>query len=253
MRRIGAYEVVRRPHAFYAGRTALGIHGLPFAFERAPLLSVAVYAPARAPRMAGVVGVTASRKLTTVVECESLPVTSPASTWAMLATELTVRELTILADAIVRIPRAEGGRPEPHRQGATPEQLRAAAMAPRRRGRAKLLTALARARVGSMSVLESEYRLAAEEAGLPEPELDVEIRNERGRLIGIGDVVYRDARVVVEVEGDHHRTSRTQWDRDLEKYAAYGAAGWRVVRVTSRHIRRSTRAVEMVAAALAAV
>ena len=55
--------------------------------------------------------------------------------------------------------------------------------------------------------------------------------------IGITEFVYRRQRVVVEVEGDHHRTSRAQWNRDIDKYAAYAAEGWEVVRLTSRHVR----------------
>jgi len=251
LRNVAGYETVRRPHVFYAGRTALGILALPFGGDPDAPLTVAVITPAQRPRMIGVTSTRLSANLATVTEYDGLPVTSPASTWAMLAGELSERELTILADAIVRIPRGTGGAPQPERQLATPAQLRAAALAPYRRHRAKLLRALERARVGSMSVLETEYRPAAEDAGLPEPDLDVEIRDARGRLIGIGDLVHREEGVVVEVEGDQHRTSRAQWDRDLEKHAAYNAAGWKVVRVSARHIRGSRRAVEMVGAALA--
>ena len=84
-------------------------------------------------------------------------------------------------------------------------------------------------------------------AGLPEPELDVEIRDASGSLCGITEIVYRKYRTLVEIEGDHHRTDQQQWDRDIEKYAAYVAEGWEVVRLTSRHIRGShPRAVAIV-------
>ncbi|GEK86275.1 hypothetical protein GCM10007198_04050 [Microbacterium aerolatum] len=69
--------------------------------------------------------------------------------------------------------------------------------------------------------------------------------------MGISEFVYREYRVVVEVEGDHHRTERTQWNRDIEKYHAYAEAGIEVVRLTSKHIRgRHPTAVEIVRAAL---
>lgn len=251
LHRIGAYECLRRPHAFYAGRTALGIFGLPFGLDAVSPLCVGVLSGARAPRGAGVRGVVLSPKLASVTRYDGLPVTSPASTWAMLAAELSERELTILGDAIVRIPRGRGGRREPARRLGMIEQLRAAATAPHRRHRTTLLRALERVRVGSMSVLESEHRLNAHAAGLPEPELDVEIRDDQGRLVGIADVVHRRQRVIVEVEGDQHRTSRVQWNRDLDKYAAFAALGWEVVRVTGEHIRRSGRDVALVRAALA--
>ena len=55
---------------------------------------------------------------------------------------------------------------------------------------------------------------------------------------------------LVEVEGDHHRTDRRQWDRDIEKYNAYAALGWEVVRLTSTHVRGAKRGVSLVRDAL---
>lgn len=250
MHRLTGFAAVRRPHTFVTGRTALGVFSLPFAATADADLCIGVLAPSRRPRMKGIAAVSIAPALAAVVRFEGIPVTSPASTWALLAAELSERDLTILADAIVRIPRGPGGVPQPESRLATPEQLLASAMVPQRRGRAKLLRALERTRVGSMSVLESEYRLDAQSARLPEPELDVEIRDAAGRLVGIADVVYRAQRVIVEVEGDQHRLSRAQWDRDLEKHAAYTALGWQLVRLSSRHIRRSQRGVDLVRTAL---
>ncbi|WP_424449694.1 hypothetical protein [Microbacterium arborescens] len=54
-----------------------------------------------------------------------------------------------------------------------------------------------------------------------------------------------------EVEGDHHRTSRRQWARDIEKHTAYVALGFEVVRLTSAHIRPTgSAAVTLVGGAL---
>jgi hypothetical protein len=88
-----------------------------------------------------------------------------------------------------------------------------------------------------MSPLETDFRLGASAVGLPEPDLDVEIRDHAGHRLGISDAVYPAYRTVVEVEGDHHRTARSQWNRDIEKYAAYSTEGWEVVRLTAQHIR----------------
>lgn len=74
---------------------------------------------------------------------------------------------------------------------------------------------------------------AGASSGLPEPVLDWPIRNETGRLLGITEIVYPEFRVLVEIEGDQHRVSRRQWIRDIEKYAAYVAEGYEVVRLTS--------------------
>lgn len=205
--------------------------------EPGPELVVAVHAPARAVRRPGIRGVKIAPTLATVTTHEGLRVASPASVWVGMAPELTVRELVVLGDALVRIPRTNGGRPRPEKQLTTIPRLSNAVAAGRRVGVGKLREAIGLIRVGSASPLETEYRLDAAAAGLPDPELDVEIFDASGRFLGITELVHAAFGVLVEVEGDHHRTTRAQWDRDIEKYAAYVAAGWEVVRLTSRHIR----------------
>jgi hypothetical protein len=155
----------------------------------------------------------------------------------MLGAELGVRDLVVLGDSIVRVPRSDRGVLLPDECLGTIAELDHAVAAGRRVGIAKLRDALHLIRVGSASPLETEYRLDAAEAGLPDPELDVEIRDGGGKLLGISEVVYRRCRTVVEIEGDHHRTDRRQWNHDIDKYAAYAAEGWEVVRLTSQHIR----------------
>ena len=240
LRNARAYALVMPPHAFYAGLTAVALHGLPLpdsAGARLEGLCVAVHSPARAVRGRGVDGIRVAPGLASVSDVDGLRVSSPASTWAMLADQLSLRELVILGDAIVRVPRDDRGRPRPEARLATLGQLQAAARAPWRRGRPRLEAALASVRVGSMSPLETDYRLVTVASGLPQPHLDVEVRDAAGRLLGISDAVYAEQSVIAEVEGDHHRTLRAQWDRDIQKYAAYAAHGWEVIRLTSRHIR----------------
>jgi len=103
-----------------------------------------------------------------------------------------------------------------------------------------------------MSPLETDTRLETRAAGLPESELDVEIRAAAGgRLLGISDMHYRAYRVLVEVEGDHHRTDPAQWARDIEKLAAYAAEGYETVRVTAAQVRtHPDKAVALIRAAL---
>jgi hypothetical protein len=230
-----SYAVIMPRQAFFAGRTAAILRGVPVA--PAPTLDVAVFAPARAPRVRGVRARTLSPGYATVQTVDGLRVASPASTWAMLGTELSERELVRLGDAIVRVPRDEHGRPRPERRLATLDDLRAALDVGRRPGAVRLRAALARIRVGAMSPLETDMRLDAVDAGLPEPELDAEVRSVQGRLLGIADGRYRAYRVLIEVEGDHHRTDRRQWARDIEKHAAYAAAGYETVRLTGIQIR----------------
>jgi len=245
LRRAKAYREVMPEHAFFVGRSAAGAYELPI--TPGDDLEIGVLAPSSAPRGRGVRGIKVQPSLVQVRTHEGLRVSTPASTWAMLGRELSVRELVTVGDAIVRIPRDDKGRPQPDRQLATIAHLRLAVEAGPRRGVAKLREAVEHIRVGSSSPLETEYRLDAAAAGLPEPGLDVAIRDGRGALLGITEVAYLEYRTLVEIEGDHHRTDKKQWDRDIEKYAAYVAEGWEVVRLTSRHIRgRRPRAATLV-------
>lgn len=202
-----AYFEVAPAHTFLAGRSAAVAWSLPCDLDGE--LWIGTVAPQRAPRRPNVHGVKVAAHLATVQDHDGFRVTDPPTTWAMLGGELTHRELVILGDAIVRIPRDSRGRPMPETRLATLAQLGAAA-APGRPHRRRLLAALAEIRVGSMSPLETDYRMLASAAGLPEALLDVEIRDASGTLLGISDAVYPDFRTIVEVEGDHHRTSRAQ-------------------------------------------
>jgi hypothetical protein len=235
LRRAQRYDRVMVAHAFFIGRTAAGIWRLPV--DCGGELEVGVPAPHRAPRRRGISGRQVAPHLVSVREHEGFRVASPASTWATLADELSVRELIVAGDAAVHIPRDESARRRPERALATVEQLRAAVVAGPRRGVEKLRAAVERVCTASASPLETEFRLDAEEAGLPQPTLDAEIRDRRGRLLGVTEVAFLDFSVLVEIEGDHHRTSRRQWNRDIEKYAAYVAEGFEVIRLTSAHIR----------------
>lgn len=227
------------PDAFFVGLTAVALRELPLptGFDPEAPLSVAMPSPGRAPRVAGIDGHRVSARLVIGQEHRGLRVTAPADLWASLGGVLSERELIILGDAIVRVPRDRFGEHQPDERLATIAELESSARRPRRRHRDALLRALQRVRVGSMSALETDYRLAADDDGLPEPELDLDVLDASGRRIGIGDVCYRRWGVIVEIEGRHHGTSNAQWDRDLDKYAAYAEAGVELVRLGSKQVR----------------
>lgn len=200
-------------------------------------IDVAVLAPRRAPKGAGVNGHELAPYLTALRTVDGLRVTSPATTWAMLAPLLTVDELVRVGDAIVRIPRRRGmQRGDESDALGTREQLEAAMNAGRRHGVGRLRAALPMIRVGSASPGETDLRLACIRAGLPEPQLDIDVMDRSGVAIGYTELAYPAWRVLIEYEGDHHRTDRAQWLRDIDKHAACIDAGWTVIRLTSRHV-----------------
>ncbi|HQD84431.1 MAG TPA: hypothetical protein PK929_15355 [Quisquiliibacterium sp.] len=258
--RVRAHALVLPPHAFYTGSTALALWGMPLldaaAAPTAPL-EVGSFAPHRPPRRPGILAVQVRPGLahTTMFRVpltgELVCVATPATAWAMLARTHSEHDLVRLGDALVRIPRDDRGRRRPELQLVTPAQLQAAADAGRRQGVERMRRALPQLREHSMSILETDWRLTHLAAGLPEPTLDHEVRDAQHTLLGISDAAFVAARVAVEIDGDHHRTSKRQWGRDIQKQAAYAASGWEMVRLTSQHIRvRPALGIQMVRAAL---
>jgi G:T-mismatch repair DNA endonuclease (very short patch repair protein) len=123
----------------------------------------------------------------------------------------------------------------------------------RGRGKRRAAAALERIREGAESRPETLVRLALVDAGLPEPEVNVDIHDEAGRFLGRGDLVYRRWRLVVEYDGDQHRVDTMQFDRDVRRLDDLAAAGWRVIRVVGRSFFQDCAAtVERVARALLA-
>lgn len=48
--------------------------------------------------------------------------------------------------------------------------------------------------------------------------------------------VFRAQRVIVEYEGDHHRTDRRQWQTDIARHRLLEALECRVIRITARDL-----------------
>nr|WP_274637099.1 hypothetical protein [Microbacterium bovistercoris] len=218
----------------------------------AGLIEASALVPRRSPRAGIVTGHQMSPGLCHVVEHDGYRVSDPASTWAMLADRLTVEELVVLGDSFVRRARVPGTPlDEAPPASATLDDLAAAMNAGRRVGVDRLRRALPLIRTGSSSDLETLQRLGMRDDGLPEPTLDVDVYDESGTFLGCSEIVYIRYKIAVEREGDQHRTSRAQWNRDIRKYQAYSEAGWMVVRVTGQDVRYDrAEAVRRVRAAL---
>lgn len=236
--RARAYLEVAPTGAFFCGPTAAAIMRLPVPLRGGQPIEVGVAAPQRAPRVRGVSSRQVLRKLVELGTARGLPVSSPATTWAMLGRELTRDELVVLGDAIVHLPRIPGTQRLDRQPHASPEDLHGAIAAGQRAGAVKLREALKLIRTGSASPPETLLRLALIDAGYPEPELDVDVYDGAGRLLGASELAYRELKIAYEYESRYHRTSSIRWNRDLVKYARYEEAGWKVIRVTGEGFAR---------------
>ena len=101
------------------------------------------------------------------------------------------------------------------------------------------------------SVRETRLRLCLVLAGLPEPDCNLTVMV--GDLpLGKPDLSYWKYRVLLEYEGDHHRTDRNQWNVDILRFEEFSAEGWESIRVTAVRMRRPRDLVLRVHRALVA-
>lgn len=88
----------------------------------------------------------------------------------------------------------------------------------------------------SRSLKESETRCVLVAAGLPAPELNLDVFDDRGAFLGCGDIVYRRWKVFVEYEGRQHATDPVQFASDIDRYARFRADGWEYQQVTQARL-----------------
>jgi hypothetical protein len=51
------------------------------------------------------------------------------------------------------------------------------------------------------------------------------------------DLVYIAYKLIIEYEGDQHRTDRNQWNRDIDRQEDFARDNWMLIRVTSERAR----------------
>jgi very-short-patch-repair endonuclease len=169
-------------------------------------------------------------------ELNDLPVLRPDRTFVDAATQLHDRELLRVGDWLVATGRTDV------------ETLRTYVFDSHLDGvqRARRIAMMVRA--GAASPRESDLRWEIVRAGLPEPELNVDIIDELGEFIARGDLVYRRWMVVVEYDGWQH--DRDAWQRQYDhlRRERLEGAGWRVIVITAadfRHPMTLVRRIEM--------
>jgi very-short-patch-repair endonuclease len=202
------------------------------------------------PRRRGVIGHRGQFFADEIVELNGMLVTSRVRTWLDIARRMSVDELTVVADHLIRLPRPEfEGRSEVH---ATLEEL--ADMLDRHKGTPgirKARLALEQARIGADSAPETRLRLALEHAGLPEAQLNLATVLSAG-VVRQPDLAYSEYRVAVEYEGEGH-SDPAQIVRDIAREEDFALAGWALVRISKRHMENDAKAaVRKVRAALRA-
>jgi hypothetical protein len=108
---------------------------------------------------------------------------------------------------------------------------------PRSRGVAALRRILADGRVGATvtrSELEDRFLAFVDRADLPRPEVNTSLAL-ADSWVEV-DCLWRPQRLVVELDGYTSHATRTAFERDRARDRTLQADGWRVIRVTWRHL-----------------
>lgn len=242
--------------------TAARLWGMPLPFgwsETEDMHTIAHHgaAPMRRP---GVVGWETALELKWTW-LDGLPVTQPAEVWCQLAMpgatgvdrsgrrrSLSVEWLVAVGDYLLTGPKVEGVRTPL----CTREHLIAALARHRgKRGVKAARDALDRIRTPVHSPRESLLRLLLVDHGLPEPEVQLAVMTAQG--VRHADLGYRAARLLIEYQGDHHRTDRDQWLDDLTRTQLFTDAGYDTIYVGAADVTPSAAAalVERIRRALA--
>lgn len=159
------------------------------------------------------------------VVLDGIGVSSPNQLFTELASQLSLVDLVVAGDHLVR-----------HQRGVTPKTLAAFAAAgtlPRSR-----LAAVAAGYVREKvrSPMETRLRMLIVLAGLPEPRINVLVGTGDGMLKREHDLVYAASRTAIEYDGQQH--PEEQWERDLERREEADDDGWRILTVISKGIYR---------------
>lgn len=155
-------------------------------------------------------------------EVKGLRVVGMADTWCDLGELLGLDDLVVLGDAIAGRLRSV----EPLRE--------ALAGRVRPRQASVLREALRWIRVGSGSPMETRSRLLFVRAGLPEPELNVEIAHSDGGFLCRADFVWRRQKVIGEYQGRDHFADFARGDDDISRRLLAEDSAWKYIEVTKR-------------------
>jgi hypothetical protein len=182
--------------------------------------------------MVGIAGHHVWAERARVVERFGFPLSDPVTTWIALAALLSHEDLVAAADHLILEPAKQDS--QDLRPYCTLAQLHLASANFNGRGARRAARAVGNARQGAESRTETLLRLLFAKARLPEPALNHDIYDANGRWLGRPDMSWSQWRTIVEYDGDQHRTSTAQYEKDISRIDRFIEEGWRVVRVRKR-------------------
>lgn len=221
LHRVEAAVVLHPPGAFASHVSAARVYDVPvpvFAEEH-----VSVFDAKDRRRRDGIRCHVAPRS-TGVGRYKGIRVSMPIPMFIQLASMLSLVDLVVVGDALVR------------RKAFTPDELVAACRASEDRHAGSALRAAELVRAGVDSPMETRLRLLIVLAGLPEPTVDVHVRDQNDRVVRRFDLCYPALRLIVEYDGRQHAEDPDQYETDIYRREFLDEQRWRIVVVTAKGI-----------------
>jgi hypothetical protein len=217
LRAHGAWLWSRR-RGVVAGRSASALYGAKWIDDRAP--AELIYNYRRPP---GGVRTWSDRLAEDEVQTMcGIPTTTPVRTALDLACRYPVDKAVAAIDALARATDLKVSDVE-----FLAERYRGR----RGIGRARIVLRLVDA--GAESPRETWLRLLLIRTGFPPPQTQIPVYGGYGELVAVLDMGWEDIKVAVEYDGDHHRSDRRQFNKDIRRAEFLAELGWTVVRVTA--------------------
>lgn len=196
--------------SFFSHSTAALLHQIPVParLEFSSVVHIAAPSPSRAPHATGILGHRLTVHPDDVEIVAGVRSTTAARTWCDLASQISLLDLIAAGDFLIhwRDP------------VVTATQLRAAVLRQKsRRGLRDLHAALALLNDRSESPPESVLRALLALAGFPEPRVNHVITDHFGEFVARTDLIIDEYRLVLEYQGDYHRTTKGQWRSDMTR------------------------------------
>lgn len=175
-----------------------------------------------------------------VVRYRGLRLSAPFGMFVELAGVLSLVDLVVVGDAMLRVFRIPARRLVSECEQSTDRY----AVAARR--------AAAYVREEVDSPMETRLRMLIVLGGLPEPDVNHKIRDEHGQVLMRFDLSYPALRLIVEYDGRQHADDTGQWNHDIDRRETLDDEEWRIIVVTSRGIfKQPFRTLQRVRKALA--
>ena len=213
-RAVGAWLATGRQGTI-AGVAAAALHGAPWVDVDAPIDVIGV----RRRMREGVVVHTEVLAADQITSLGGLPVTTRVRTAFDLGRHLGRTEALARLDALMWNQRFD-----------IAEVTELADLSPRLRGIAQLRELLPLVDGGAASPRESAIRLTLHDNGFPRPETQFPVLD-GSRPVAFLDLAYPEYGVAVEYDGDHHRTNRRTYVKDIARLRMPEQRDWIVIRV----------------------